>query len=746
MQKESLLWYKKAANTEKWTEALPIGNGRLGAMVFGGTNSERIQVNEDSVWFGGFRDRNNQCARVELEQIREHLRKGEISEAENLTRYALTGTPEFQRAYQTLGDIFFTFHNIPEEISEYTRELCLENAVTSTKFKAGGFDYHWEVFASAPSDLIAIKLSTNNPNGISGDTRLVRRQYCEKTGSLDRNNIFLHGVNGGAEGISFHWVMSGQAVDGELESIGEYLVFKNANEITLYMTAATSFRVNDTLDKCRKILKEAEEKGYSRIRAEHIKDYQSLEARVSLEFGEEKSHLPTDERLKRVQSAESDPSLMALYFRFGRYLLISSSRAGTLPVTLQGIWCDEFLAPWDSKYTININTEMNYWPAEICNLSDCHEPLFKHIRRMHPRGLETAQKMYGARGFVAHHNTDIWGDCAPQDTWIPASYWVFGAAWFCLHIWEHYEYTLDKDFLAENYDLLKDSCLFFVDFLIENEQGHLVVSPTVSPENTYILPDNTHGTLCEGCTMDGQILYELFTAYESAAKILNRDVDFSEVIAQVRSKLPPTQIGKNGGIMEWLSDYEEAEPGHRHMSHLFALFPGSAISPHDTPELATAARRTLDLRLTRGGGHTGWSRAWIINFYAKLGDGKEAYFHLGELLRHSTLPNLFDDHPPFQIDGNFGATAAIAHMLVQSTNNSVYLLNALPSEWQNGKVKGLCAKGGLEISLSWSNGKLESVGFVAKHAYSGVVLYDGKSKELKLDAGEKLEWTGTVYG
>ncbi|MCL2627107.1 MAG: glycoside hydrolase family 95 protein [Oscillospiraceae bacterium] len=733
MSNNSLLWYKKPADTNKWTEALPIGNGRMGAMVFGGTHFERIQFNEDSVWSGKFRDRTNPYAKAELENIRRLIREGKIEEAENLTRYAFTGTPEFQRSYQTLGDLLINFHNIPDEITYYKRSLSLEDAVAETKFTAGGFSYKWEVLASNPADIIAVKLTTDNPDGLSLDARLVRSRYCEKTGTIDENTVYLYNK----DGLSFHWVMAGKNTSGTLNAMGEYLVVKNTKELVLYLTAVTEFRSEDTLSDCKQILQKAAAKSFDEIKSEHIEDYQNLESRVSLTLTEEISELPTDERLQSVKAGKTDLGLYELYFRFGRYLLIACSRPGTLPANLQGIWCNDFLAPWDSKYTININIQMNYWLAENCNLSECHKPLFEHLHRMAPKAAEVAKSMYGARGITAHHNTDIWGDCVPQDTWIPATYWVLSIAWFCLHIWEHYEYTLCRKFLTEHYELLKDACLFFVDFLVENEKGELVVTPSVSPENVYILPNGTQGTLCEGCTMDSHILEELFNAYEKTCNILDKDKELAQKISGVRKKLPKTKIGKNGGIMEWLEDYGEAEPGHRHMSHLFALFPGKGISPETTPQLAKAARKTLEMRLSQGGGHTGWSRAWIINFYAMLNDGNEANFHLKELMCHSTLENLFDDHPPFQIDGNFGATAGIANMLLKSDAGSkVYLLHALPDEWKNGKVTGLRAKGGLTVDITWKNGEITAASVTAEKDYTGEVIYKDNTTNVSLKAGE----------
>ena len=462
-----------------------------------------------------------------------------------------------------------------------------------------------------------------------------------------------------------------------------------------------------------------------------------------MEGDEEYDRIPTDERIRRAAEGSVDVGLAPLYFDFGRYLLISCSREGTLPATLQGIWNKDMLPPWDSKYTININLQMNYWLAENCNLSECHRPLFELIRKMVPNGRDTARRMYGCRGFMAHHNTDIWGDTVTQDHWLPGSYWVMGAAWLCTHQWTHYEYTKDVDFLRESFPIMREAALFFLDFLIE-DGGYLKTCPSVSPENTFILPSGERGSNTAGVTMDNQILRDLFGQCIEAAKVLGVEDELNEQIKAAREKLAPTRIGPKGNILEWQEDYEEAEPGHRHISHLFGLHPSEQITMDKTPELAKAARVTLERRLANGGGHTGWSRAWIINHYAKLWDGEEAYENLEQLFARSTLPNLFDNHPPFQIDGNFGATAAIGEMLVQSTAERIVLLPALPGAWKSGHVKGLCVKGDAEVDLYWKDGVLTRAVLRAKKDIRTNVRYGEKIREVSLRAGQEWETDGNL--
>lgn len=490
---------------------------------------------------------------------------------------------------------------------------------------------------------------------------------------------------------------------------------------------------------------------YGELLAEHEKDYREFYDRVALSLPEkeENAALPTDERLQRIISGGTDEGLAKLLFDYGRYLLIGCSRPGDLPATLQGIWNKDFMAPWDSKYTININTEMNYWPAEVCALPECHTALFDLIGRMREHGRSIARRMYGCRGLMAHHNTDLYGDCAPQDNWIPATIWTMGAAWLCTHLWMHYSYTQDLEFLKWAYPVMAEAALFFVDFL-EEKDGYLVTNPSLSPENVYILPSGEQGCCCMGATMDLEILRELFTGCKKAAEILGDAVDEAEIpdVSDMRKlqkeinaaleKLPPIRIDSTGRVMEWMEEYEEAEPGHRHVSQLYGLYPSDQISMDKTPELAAAAAETLRVRIANGGGHTGWSRAWIINFYAKLWDGEKAWENICQMLAKSTYANLFDRHPPFQIDGNFGVTAAIAQMLVQSREQEVILLPALPKAWEQGEVKGLRLVGNAGIALAWKDGRLLQCRVTADQAYKGEIVYGSVRRTVKLKAGETI--------
>jgi alpha-L-fucosidase 2 len=765
------LWYDQPADASvndspngwkddaEWLKALPLGNGSLGVMVFGDVNKERIQLSEESMWSGSYAENDNPDAFAAQAKIRQYLFEGKYKEATALTNQTQickgagsghgNGATVPFGCFQTLGDLWI--HNGKQSLYEnYYRELDLNDAVVRVNYTQDGVNYRRELFVSRPDQVLVIRMTADKPKQISFTCGMNRPEYYKTY--TENDQLIMSGTlsdGKGGKGLEYRANLKAVHKNGTVLYKDSSLVVENADEVVLLLSASTDYVLNypeykgrDYTTLVNNNIKKAASKKYDDLFNRHINEYRHYFERVSFDITpDEIKPIPTDVRVADFKETKSDNHLTELIFQYGRYLLIASSRPGTLPANLQGVWANKIQTPWNGDYHTDVNVEMNYWLAEVTNLSEMHLPLFDLIRSIAEPGWKTAATQYHLNGWVVHPITNVWGYTAPGEM---ASWGMHtgGGAWISTHIAEHYAFTRDKAFLQKMYPVLKGSVEFYIGWLVEDPKtGKLVSGPAVSPENTFIAPDGSQCQISMGPAHDQQVIWQLFTDYLFASEELGIRDDFVEKVRNDRERLAGPQIGSDGRLMEWAEEFPEVEPGHRHISHLFALHPGSQINPEHTPELAKAAKKSLDHRIANGGGHTGWSAAWLISQYARLREAEQANNSIHTVLAKSISPNLFGQHPPFQMDANFGTTAGIAEMLIQSHEGSINLLPALPVQWATGTVTGLKARGGYVLDIAWENGKLVSAQIYADKTGDVKIKYVDKEKLISINANNKADIT-----